>query len=464
MLRNVPLFGVGTQARSLNVSAQDRTNLYVEVQSDPEANGIVLYPTPGKRVFVNFGANPIRGLYQRGDVIYAVNGATLWEVAANGTLTNRGTLNSTGGRVDMTDNGLALFIVDGTDGYTLTFSGNTFAEITDADFVAGETCDFLNGRVLVQQSNSGRFGWSGVYANTWDALDFATAETNPDNLVRVKVDSGILYLFGESTTESWGDSGAEDQPFARIGASAMQWGLAARWSVAKFMGSLACLGKNRLGGVQVYLVAGSSFKPISTPELEQEIAGYSAVSDATGFGYMVNGHPMYQLNFPTANKSWIYDGQSSQWSRVSSGEGRDRGDIQINFLNDSYVSDYESGKLYVLDPDTYTEDGQTIVREVVTRHSKAGDYLHLSQLWVEMEPGVGLTTGQGSDPQLMLQVSRDGGHTYGNEMWRSIGAIGKYKARAVWNRLGRARDFVFKLRVTDPVKTVFVAGWAVYDK
>ena len=159
-MRNVPLFGVGNKALSVNVSAQERTNLYAELPKDPEANGVVLYPTPGLSTDVNFGANPIRGLYERGDVRYAVVGATLYEVAANGTTTSRGTLDTTGGRVDMADNGLHLLIVDGTAGYGLTFSSNAFAKIADTDFVAGDTCAFLNGRFLVSQTNSGRFGWS----------------------------------------------------------------------------------------------------------------------------------------------------------------------------------------------------------------------------------------------------------------------------------------------------------------
>jgi hypothetical protein len=463
VLRNVPLFGVGNKALSVSVSAQERVNLYVEVQSDPEANGIVLYPTPGLSTDVNFGASPARGLYERGDVRYAVVGNVLYEIAANGTTTSRGTLNTSGGRVDMADNGLQLLIVDGTDGYILTFATNAFAQIADGDFVAGDTCAFLNGRFLVSQSSSGRFGWSALYDGTaWEALDFATAESHPDNLRRVYVDGAVAHMLGESTVEQWADSGAEDQPVARIGAGAMQWGLAARWSVAKYLDSFMCLGKSRLGGVQVYAVSGGSYKAVSTPQVEQEWARYPAVENATAYSYMANGRAFYVLNFPSADKSWLWDGTA--WSRVQSGSGRHRGEIQINFQNRSYVSDYENGKLYRLDADTYTDDGAPIAREVVTRHSKAGAFLHLSQLWVEMEAGVGLVSGQGSEPQLMLQVSRDGGHTFGAELVRSFGAIGKYKARAVWNRLGRARDFVFKLRVTDPVKTVFVAGWAAYEQ
>lgn len=462
MLRNVPLFGVGNKALSVVVSAQERTNLYVEVQADPEANGMVLYPTAGLLTDINFGANPIRGLYERGDVRYAVVGATLWEIAANGTTTNRGTLNTSGGRVDIADNGLQILIVDGSYGYILTFATNVFAQITDPDFISGDSCAFLNGRFLVAQAASGRFGWSALYDGTaWDALDFATAESHPDNLRRVFVDGAVAHMLGESTVEQWADSGAEDQPIARIGAGAMQWGLAARWSVAKYTDSFLCLGKSRMGGVQVYAVSGASYKAVSTPEVEQEWARYSAIENATAYSYMANGRSFYQINFPSADKSWLWDGTA--WNRVESAGGRHRGEIQINFQNRSYVSDYENGKLYRLDPDVYTDDGASIRRRLVTRHNKSGDPIKLSQLWLEMESGVGLVNGQGSDPQVMLRISRDN-KPFGNEMWRSFGRIGQRTARAVWNALGQARSWTFEFTVSDPVKVVFVAGWASYGK
>jgi hypothetical protein len=69
-----------------------------------------------------------------------------------------------------------------------------------------------------------------------------------------------------------------------------------------------------------------------------------------------------------------------------------------------------------------------------------------------METGVGLSTGQGSDPQIMLRWSDNGGHTYGNEHWVSAGALGQFKARALWRRLGQSRNRVYEVSGSDPVK------------
>ena len=44
------------------------------------------------------------------------------------------------------------------------------------------------------------------------------------------------------------------------------------------------------------------------------------------------------------------------------------------------------------------------------------------------------------------------------EHWTTIGKIGAYKNRAIWRRLGMARDRVFEVVVTDPVKAVIISA------
>tara|TARA_R110000868_G_scaffold199448_2_gene446097 strand:+ start:7801 stop:9204 length:1404 start_codon:yes stop_codon:yes gene_type:complete len=462
MLNAVPLFGLGNQGKSANVDAQSRTNLYVEVQSDPEKNILTLYPTPGLTTFVSFGLNPIRGIYERGDVLYAVVGLTLYSINNAGTTAVLGTLLSTSsGRVYFADNGTQLMLVDGLSGYIYNFNTLAFVQITDPDFPGAVTVTFFNGRFIVNKPNSGQFYISALYDGlSWDALDYATAEADPDGIVRIISEAGQLVIYGERTTEFWGDSGAADFPYSRIGSGAIEWGLAARASLCKYMDSLIFLRKNRLGQVQVAVQSGSNGVAVSTPEMDYIFSQYTTVSDASAFTYMVSGHPMYQINFPTPNVSWLYDGQSKSWSKVQYGNsGRHRAEMQVQLLAKNYVTDYANGKLYRFQEGVYTDDGATIVREFVGRHQSVGDFVSFSTMWLEMEAGVGLNLGQGVAPQLMMQISRDGGHEWGTEIWRDIGAMGKYKARAVFNRCGTARDWLFKFRVTDPIKTVFIAAW-----
>lgn len=456
----IPLFGIGNVGKSVNVDAQKRTNLYVEMQRDAEKGNLTLYPTPGLETFVNFGSYPSRGVYKMGDFLYVVNRFTLWRVANDGAMTNLGSLVTASGRVDFSDNGTQIIIVDGPNGYIYNTSTLAFTQITSPNWPGASTVTFLNGYFVITEPDSGRFYCSALYDGlTWAALDFATAESNPDDLIRVMADNGQLILFGPETTEFWGDSGAQDFPFARVGAAAIEWGLAARWSLAKFMDSTIFLRRNRLGAVQVCTLAGYNAVPVSNPEIDSIFSKYSGVENATGFSYMVSGHPFYQINFPSADESWLYDGLTRAWSKVQSGKGRHRAEMQQNYLDRSYVSDYENGKLYYFRDGAYTDDGAPIVRELITRHQSIGQWSVFDEIWMEMEAGAADLVGQGSDPKLMLQISKDGGHTWGREIMVAMGKQGEYRRRAVFRNLGRARDWVFKFRVTDPVKCVFVAAW-----
>ena len=463
----IPLFGIGNVGKSVNVDAQIRTNLYVEVQQDSAKSRLALFPTPGLVTFVNFGAYPSRGIYKKGDFLYVVNRNVLWKVANDGSMTNVGTLLTTAGRVDISDNGTQIIIVDGTNGYIYNTSTLVFAQITSPNWPGAGTVTFLNGYFIVTKPDTGQFYISALYDGlTWAALDFATAESNPDNLVRVLADNGQLVLFGPETTEFWGDSGALDFPFARVGASAIEWGLAARWTLCKFMDSLIFLRRNRLGAVQVCTLSGYNAQPVSTPEMDYVFSKYAATSDATAFTYMVSGHPFMQINFPTPGESWLYDGLTKAWSKVqySPTASRHRGEIQQNFLDRNFVTDYENGKLYQLVDGVFTDDGQTIAREIISRHQTVGDWTIFDEVWFEMEAGAADLLGQGSNPKMMLQISKDGGHTYGNEIWVPMGKQGEYRRRAVYRNLGRARDWLFKARVTDPIKTVWVAAWGRVGK
>ena len=79
-------------------------------------------------------------------------------------------------------------------------------------------------------------------------------------------------------------------------------------------------------------------------------------------------------------------------------------------------------------------------------------------LQIEFTAGVGSQTGQGANPQAMLRWSNDGGQSFGNEHWTSIGKAGRTKDRAIWRRLGQAWDRVYEVRFSDPVKRDIVGA------
>lgn len=460
------LFGIGLQGKSLNVSAQHRVNLYLEFRPQEDGIEVVAHGTPGLTLFADFGDTPARGMHILGNLMYIVHRGVFWEVNAAGTATNRGTLLTTSGRVYFADNGVSIMVVDGAYGYTFNTStpATPLAQIASVNYVAANSVTWQNQYFIQDKVSSGRFYISAVGdPTTWAALDFANAEANPDNLVRVFADHGELLLFGDLTLEFWGASGAADFPYARLGSAVVEWGLAARESLTKFASSIMFLGKNRMGEVQVVELNGYTPQAVGGQGIQDflfAINQYSTVADATAFSYMRNGHPFYQINFQTAGKSWLYDGNTKAWNELQSADGRHRANMGVIFGSNYYVADYAVGKIYLLDSSAYTDNGTAIAREIIGNHIFGENYIPISQLWVDMEVGVGLTSGQGVSPSVMLSMSEDRGKTFREVGWRNAGEIGDYGNRVMWNRLGSSRSWTPKLRITDPVKVaIFNEGW-----
>ena len=454
----VPLFGFGQKGKSAIVTAQRHLNLYAEIQREQEKAAFVFYGTPGSTLRKNLGDTPVRGWLAIDNLVYLVHRDKLISLNNAGTTVILGTLNTTSGRVDMAYDGTLILMVDGTNGYTLTVSSSTFAQVADADFPNGaNTCAWIDGQFIVDAGTDSDQFFISPDGTSWDALDFASAESAPDGLQRVFENSGELLLLGTETTEPWGNIGASDFPFVAIKGGISAFGLAARWSLCAYNSSVAAVMKNENGQAQVMFLQGYVWKPISSQEVDSIINGYSTVADATAFAYMLGGHPMLQVNFPSGNASWLYDMSTQLWSPLEYGlDGdRHRGELQLNFLGKTLIADYENGNIYDLAPETYTDNGTAIAREIIGRHFFRGEEpVQIDELFVDMETGVGISSGQGSDPQAMMQYSVDGGRTWSQELWAQIGAMGDYLWQVIWRRLGIGYDFVFKIRITDPVKTV----------
>lgn len=438
--------------------------MYAEISKEPDKTPVAFYQRHGLDLFVNFGDTPCRGALELGNYLYVVQHGTFWEVDNAGTKTNRGSLLTTSGRVSIATNGNSLQIVDGTYGYVYNSTTLAFTQITDADFVPAETNTWIDGYFITDQLGStdkakwNRYSWS-TDGLTYSALDFASAEASPDPLVRVYNDNRELVLFGQFTTEFHGNTGSADHPFTRQ--SVVEWGLAAVNSIAKMNNSIIYLAKNRMGKAQVIVLNGYTPQVVANQSMSTILDSYGELDNASGFSFMEGGHPFYIVSFPTVEKSWMFDASTELWSQVSYGlsETQYRGLFGASFLSRTLVFDYESGNSYEIVPDHYTDNGEQIVRELISRHVFNDSYVRVDRVQIDMETGVGLVSGQGSDPQLMFHISDDGGKTYPVEIWEPFGAIGEYFKTVEFWQIGAAKDFTFKLRITDPVKTVIAGAY-----
>lgn len=460
-----PLFGLSQKGKSPSVTSQRHLNLYAEVTQDADKSGLVFYGTPGLLLQASFGETPVRGMIGIGDFVYVVHRGYLWKLANDGTKTQCGTLATAEGRVSMSYNGTQIGLVDGGHYYVYTIASNTFAEVTANLIGTPNDITYLDSYFILSfeqaASPDQRYQITDQYdGTTLNALDFASAESNPDPLTRIMGDHGELILAGSATIEFAANTGAQDFPYTSIKSATLEYGLAAPYSLVKFNDSVAGLFKNGMGQLQAMMLRGHALAPLGNDlNFNYLINSYSAPEDATAYSYMLGGHPMYQINFTTDNKSWLFDAITGLWSELEYGVngGRHRGEIQLSSNGKTLVSDYANGNIYVLDADTYTDNGQPVAREIIGKHVHNNyDRMAVHSLQVDFEPGVGPTDG--SEPQAMLQVSKDNGMTWGTILRTSIGAIGQYKTRAIWRRLGAARDWLFKIRITDPVKVVITGA------
>lgn len=466
-MKPIPIFGTGIASISKQITAQRRVNCFFDVRKDGDKSNLAVRATPGAFGVFNLTDGPIRGWRVVGSFLYVVAGGTVFQVATDSSFVSLGPIPNSGQYVDMDDNSLQLGIVDGQRGYYVILPSGAPTLIIDPGFPNGCTSiRVLNSRAYVEVPGTRFFRASAQLDLTvWTPILFGTKENSSDLLSVVDVLNGMLILWGLTNTEFWQDVGSSPVPVQRINGASQTWGLAAKYSRAALNNTKIFLAQNPQGGVQVMMFNGYTPNRVSDTDIENIISNFVIYSDAIALTYMVDGHPMYQLTFPTANRSFLYDALTNFWYEVQSGVSdfvRSFANLGIVFNAKNYICGTTGGQVFQLSTTTFTEDGSAIKRMVTSRHIRIdGNEFGISEIVLEMETGNGLVVGQGSNPMIMMQISRDGGRTWGVERWQPLGRLGQYKKRVIWDCIGSARDFVFRWFLTDPVSFVILSAQAV---
>ena len=503
-----PILGSTYVARSVNAADSRMVNLFPELVPEGGKEPAFLQRAPGLRLLATIGTGPVRGLWQMGAYAYVVSGDTLYKLNSNWTATTLGTIANTG-PVSMTDNGTQLFIAANGPSYIYNTFTNVFQQINDIDFPGAVTVGYIDGYFVFNEPNSQKFWVTSLLEGTQvDPLDFASAEGSPDGLVALIVDHREVWLFGTTSVEVWYDAGTADFPLQRIQGAFNEIGCAAAYSVAKLDNGLFWLGADARGRGIVYRANGYSGQRVSTHAVEWQIQQYGNLSDAIGYTYQQDGHSFYVLVFPSANTTWVYDVATQAWHERAGWDNgqftRHRGNCQMNFNDEIVIGDYENGNIYAFDLDVYADNGaeQKWLRSWRALPTGQNDLRRTAHhaLQLDCETGVGLSTAPSDDeifdsaylsgalltedddflitesgdyiyatatnlatmvPRAMLRWSDDGGHTWSNEHWKSMGQIGRFGYRTIWRRLGmtqKIRDRVYEVSGTDPVKITILGA------
>jgi len=467
-----PILGSTYVARSVNAADARMVNLYPEIVPEGGKEPAYLQRCPGLQFLASVGVGPIRGVWAFSNNVsdaFVVSGNSLYKINTSYSATLIGTIAGTG-PVSMADNGTQLFIAANGPSYIYNNATNVFSQITDPDFPGAVSVGFLDGYFVFNEPNSQKIWITSLLDGlSVDPLDFASAEGSPDGVVGIIVDHREVWVYGTNSVEVWYDAGTQDFPLQRTQGAFNEIGCAAAYSIAKMDNGLFWLGADARGRGIVYRANGYTGQRISTHAVEWHIQQYGNLSDAIGYTYQQDGHSFYVLIFPSANTTWVYDVATGAWhERAGWSNGsftRHRSNCQMSFNNEIIVGDYENGNIYAFNMETYADNGQIQKwlrswRALPTGQNNLRRTTHHS-LQIDLETGVGLNLGQGSDPEVMLRWSDDGGHTWSNYHTSPVGKIGQYYHRTFFRRLGmtlKLRDRVYELSMTDPVKTAIMGA------
>jgi hypothetical protein len=450
------------ESDSLPISAQECVNFYPNIAQAPALNQETLYGTAGLEEVAN--ADTItgnRGAHEMNGVPYFVMETRLYSMASDFTLTFHGEITGTG-RVSMADNGTQLLILvpDG-DGFIYNHVTDTFAQITDSDFTANgkpQLVVYIDGFFCLT-TDSKKFIVSALNDGlSYNALDFGTAESDPDDIVAPVVFKNQLFIGGSQTIEAFQNIGGADFPFQRTGLF-LQKGIVSPFSIQTLQDTFVFIGAGQNESPAIWQLQGNNVVKISTTAIDKELSELtqSQVADIYSWAYAEKG--AYFVGFALPSSTLVYDIITKRWHERKSVVDGDLGAYRVTALvrayNQIWAGDLVDGKVGRLDPDVYTEYGTEIRRSVVTQPFQSNmEAFVVPEMELTVESGVG--NSESVNPQVGMARSKNA-KTWSDTRYRSIGKIGEYNHRPIWRRNGRAARFeLFRFTMSDPVKAVFI--------
>lgn len=489
------------QYRSKDVSSRLLLNCFVESTQNLGKSEVILLGTPGQRRFADFSlqypASGCRGLHWTSTGrFFAVFGGNFVEVLPNGTQVPRFSLTAYPTEVSMASDGIYLVFVDGFQIYYMDLETNEVFAVNpeQIDFDRPTKVVYANGRVVVINAddtikttenqitrNWNRFYWSELRdIKTFNPLNFATAEQSADRILAIEVRDNDLLIIGPESYELWrSDNSDPDLPFVFAGGASEGIGIIAPYSSASFRDSVIWLGGSASGINQIYKVDSSGGAKSITPNAISSFLAQNTnlTQDAYGFIFQQENHTFYVLTFNQLNKTFVYDLSTEMWHERSTRDERFNlhNKWRVRYatfaFNRVIVADNVTATLYTLDLDKYDDDleGNKVIPIVRILQSPQlydennSEFL-IENFELDLETGASLNLGQGQDAQIMLQLSKDGGYSWGSEIWKSIGKIGETKTRVQWRALGRARELTVRLTMSDPVRFCLISSFAVIKR
>lgn len=429
-------FGLSAYSRDRgNIAELPVVNMFAEKAASE--GRVVLQSRPGLSEYDDVGDGPINGLFQRdgvlSDALCAVSGPDLYVGPTNmGEIGGGGFVSFAGDEQELTISaGGAVYQTDGVTMAAMDFAYN-----------AVRLLDLAGYNIAIREA-TGRFYWRLWGVNTWDALDYATAENEPDRLLDGLAIDDYLVLFGTETVEFWPKTGDSELPFAPTQGRVFEKGIRATGCCAAFDNTAAWVTSKKQGSLVCR--AGNVPQVISNPGVEELIANSETCRVDSLF---FEGHEFLRIRLDTTTR--LYDAQTGEWNEWASW-GRDNF-CGLTVIDGPYFGDDTDGRVWAFNAVHTDDDG------VLERRFRAGAALDSATIIdnLRLTVNVGQTPnleGDYADPMAEMRTSDDAAQSWSDWESTELGVQGAYRQRTEWRRLGMFDDpgVVIEFRVTDPV-------------
>lgn len=446
--REIKCIGPSAYLPDRKAAVQRSVNMYLsQISALGEDKQVILQSVPGLVQMIDFGANE-RGRYATESREFVVAGQTLYETTT-GVAVARGTIAGTG-PVGMQDGTDQLVIVTGEFGYVLRLASNLLQQITSPNWRGSYSVGELNGLfIFIALDQPDQFYLSKIDdATDLDILDFSSADAQPDSLLTQTTLKQEAYFFGTLSTEVWAFVADGDFPMQRYTSTPIDIGIVGRYAVVNAADTLVFVGRTERGTGIVYLMAGHQPQRISSESVEAALQADGVdLTGCTMWTWQGVGLEFVGINAPGMETTWVWDASTGEWHEQAE-------------LVDGHWEPMRIERVTSIAGDHHASSGRFQYRISEKTFNLAGDVLARERTWphlmsASMEPvtyaGLEIACSTGSGGNVTLEVSNDGGFTFGPPLLRGLGAVGRWMERVRWNFLGQARDRVFRLRCTDDV-------------
>ena len=306
---------------------------------------------------------------------------------------------------------------------------------------------------------------SGVYCflDEYGVQKYFNGSTSSDKCVAISSVGPLLTLFGPSSIEFWQKGNAESyQSWQRTSYTInKEQGLEAPYSIASVNHQQFCIGTGKANAKCVLMISGTEVRKISPLWLDRVLAD-NDVKSVVGWTYSKNNHSFYL--FSIQNKCYVYDATTSQW-HVRQSRNYYTGTVK-NYMplfavwwnNKIITGSSDSGHLYELDENYFYEDFDSENRLPLLRVRQTPVVTTNYKPFVIYELAIECNTGAMENydrpAKALLEVSRDGGYTFGNVLESSCGRRGQYSYRLKWLNLGMNRQCVLRISYSEPTDFV----------